>query len=72
MFLRIVNVYLLIFKHSQWKSKPFQININIDLDATSMENKIYICIAHFHPFWIEHSGVIHGPLLPSKKTKPTG
>ena len=33
MFLRIINIYL-IFKHSHQKSKPFGIEINIDLEAT--------------------------------------
>ena len=55
MFLRIANVYL-IFRHSQRKTKPFEIKINIDLEATSVEKKIYIYMAHFYPLWIEHSG----------------
>ena len=55
MFLRIANVYL-IFRHSQKKTKPFGIKINIDLEATSVEKKIYIYMAHFYPLWIEHSG----------------
>ena len=68
MFLRIVRVYF-IFKHSQWKSKPFGIKINIDLEAPSVENKIYSYWAHFLPFWTEHSGVTNGPLLPPKESK---
>ena len=48
MFLRIVNVYL-IFKHSQLKPNPFGIKINIDLEATSVEKKIYIYMTHFTP-----------------------
>ena len=71
MFLRIVNVYL-TFKHSQWKPKPFGITINIDLEAPTVEKKIYIYMAHFHPLWIEHSGLTYGPLLPPKKAKSTG
>ena len=55
MFLRKVYVYL-IFKRSQWKPKPFGIKINIDLEATSVENKIYIYMAYFYPLWIEQSG----------------
>ena len=54
MFLRKVYVYL-IFKCSQWKPKPFGIKINIDLEAASVEKKIYICMVHFYPLWTEHS-----------------
>ena len=71
MFLRIVDVYL-IFEHFQWKPKPFAITINIDLEATSVKKKIYIYMAYFHPLWIKHSRVNHGPLLPSKKAKSMG
>ena len=67
----IVDLYL-IFRHSQWKPKPFGTKINIDLEATSVEKKIYNYMAHFHPFWIEHIGVTHGPLLPPKKAKSSG
>ena len=64
MFLRMVDVYL-IFKHSHQKLKLFVIEINIDLEATIVEVKIHIYMAHFYPFWIEHSQVLlsHGPLL---------
>ena len=55
MFLRKVYVYL-IFKRSQWKPKPFGIKINIDLEAASVENKIYIYMVYFYPLWIEQSG----------------
>ena len=54
--------------------KPFGIKINIDLEAVSVEKKIYIHMAHFYPIWIEHGGVMlsHDTLLPPKKAKPTG
>ena len=68
MFLSIVDVYL-IFKYSQWKLEPVGIKINIDLEATGMEKKIYM--AHFYPLWIEHNWVTHGSLLPQKEAKPT-
>ena len=62
MFLRIANVYL-IFRHSQKKTKPFGIKINIDLEATSVEKKIYICMGHSYPLWIEYSGLTHDLIL---------
>ena len=55
MFLRIVDVYL-IFKHSQWRPKPFGIKSNIDSQATSAEKKIYIFMAHFNPFGLNTVG----------------
>ena len=71
MFFRIVDAYL-VFKHSQWKPKPFGIKINLVLGKTSVEKKIYICMPQFYPLWIEHRWVIHGYLLPPKKAKSTG
>ena len=41
MFLRIVNVYL-ILKHSQWKPKPFGIKINLDLGAAMRKRKLIV------------------------------
>ena len=70
MFLRIVDVYL-IFNHSRWKPKPSGIKI-IDLEATSVEKKIYINIANFYHLWIEHSGVTHGPYYPQRKQNQQG
>ena len=64
MFSRIVDVY--------FKPKPFGIKNNIDLEATSVEKKIYIYMVHFYPLWTEHSGVTHGPLLPPKESKING
>ena len=55
MFLRIVNVYL-IFKHSHEKPKPFRIEIDIDLEATIVEVKFRIYMAHFYPFGLNTVG----------------
>ena len=54
MFLRIVNIFL-IFKHSQWKPKPFEIKINIDLEARSVEKEI-IYMTIFTPFGLNTGG----------------
>ena len=70
MFLRIVNVYF-IFKHSHWKPNTFGIKINIDLEAASVEKKIFIYMDHFYPLWIENIRVTHGSLLPPRKAKST-
>ena len=39
---------------SQWKPKPFGTKINIDLETTSVEKKIYM--AHFYPFGLNTVG----------------
>ena len=64
MFSRIVDVY--------FKLKPFGIKNNIDLEASSVEKKIYIYMAHFYPLQTEQSGVTNGPLLPPQKAKSMG
>ena len=59
-------------RKNKWKRKSFGIKINIDLEATNVERKIYIYMAHFYVLWIEHSEVTHGPVLPPKKAKSMG
>ena len=71
MFLKIVDVYL-IFKHSQWKLKPFGIMIIIDLEPTSVEKKTYIDIGHFYTLWNEHTGVTHAPYYYQRKQNQRG
>ena len=44
MFLRIVNAYL-IFKHSHQRANPFDVKINTDFEAPSVEVKIHIYMA---------------------------
>ena len=70
MFLRIANVYL-IFRHSQKKTKPFGIKINIDLEATSVEKKIYIYMGHFYPFGLNTVGN-SWPIITTKESKING
>ena len=46
--------------------------IDIDLEATIVEVKIHIYMAHFYPIWIKHSGVILSivaPYYPPPKKK---
>ena len=74
MFLRIFNVYLII-KHSHQKPKPFGIEINIDLEATIVEVKLDIYMAHSYPIWIKYSEVILSlvvPFYPQRKQSQWG
>ena len=76
MFLRIVDVYL-ILKHSNRKPKLFAIKINIDLEVRNVEVKIHIYgpfLPHFYPIWIEHSGgnVEPQPLITPEESKTDG
>ena len=63
----------LIFRLPHHKPKAIAAETNINLEATIMEMKIYIYMAHIYPVWIEPSGVMlsHGPLLALMKAKPT-
>ena len=46
---------------------------NIDLEATIVEVKIHIYMAHFYFIWIEHWVILsHGSLVPPKKSKLMG
>ena len=72
MFLRIVNIYL-ISKHSHQRSKPFGIEINIDLEATTVKVKLQIYMVHFYPIWIEHWGIVEpDSLITPKESKANG
>ena len=72
MFLRIVDAYL-IFKHSHQIANPFEVKVNTDFVASSVEVKTHIYMA-FYPIWIKHSGVMLSlaPYYPQRKQNLEG